>query len=38
LAEAGVQHVMSAPAQPDIDAWLRSVEALWSVFEPYKAG
>lgn len=35
LAEAGVQHVMSAPAQPDIDAWLRSVEALWSVFEPY---
>lgn len=35
MAEAGIQHIMSAPAQPDIDAWLRSVDALWAAFEPY---
>lgn len=32
FAEAGIQHVMAAPAQSDLDAWLRSVEALGQLF------
>ncbi|MGH9042325.1 MAG: LLM class flavin-dependent oxidoreductase, partial [Acidimicrobiia bacterium] len=34
-ATAGVDHVLSAPAQRDLDAWLASVEALWRVFQGY---
>jgi probable F420-dependent oxidoreductase len=33
--EAGVQHLMTAPTQGSIDGWLRSVEALWSVFSRF---
>jgi len=32
-AGAGIQHVLSSPAQRDLDGWLRSVEALWKTFE-----
>jgi probable F420-dependent oxidoreductase len=32
-AAAGIQHLLTAPVQRDLDAWLRSVERLWSVFE-----
>jgi probable F420-dependent oxidoreductase len=29
---AGLQHLMASPVQPDLDGWLRSVEALWARF------
>jgi probable F420-dependent oxidoreductase len=32
----GVQHLVTMPVQPDIDAWLRSVEALWEMLAPYR--
>ena len=35
LAAAGVDHVMSAPSQRDMDPWLRSVERLWETFSPF---
>jgi alkanesulfonate monooxygenase SsuD/methylene tetrahydromethanopterin reductase-like flavin-dependent oxidoreductase (luciferase family) len=35
-AEAGVQHVVATPAQPDLDNWLRSVETLWNVLSGYR--
>jgi probable F420-dependent oxidoreductase len=31
---AGLQHLMASPVQPDLDGWLRSVEALWARFAP----
>jgi probable F420-dependent oxidoreductase len=31
----GVQHLMTGPQQRDIDGWLRSVDGLWKLFEPY---
>jgi probable F420-dependent oxidoreductase len=37
FASAGVQHLMASPAQPDLDGWLRSVEALWTRFAPMAA-
>jgi hypothetical protein len=33
FAGAGLQHVMAAPAQADLDGWLRSVDALWTHFD-----
>jgi probable F420-dependent oxidoreductase len=33
--EAGVDHVLSSPAQRTLDEWLASVEALWDVFKEY---
>lgn len=35
-AAVGVQHLMSAPAQADIDGWLRSVERLAKVFDRFR--
>jgi len=35
--EAGVDHVLSSPAQRTLDGWLASVEALWSVAQEYRA-
>jgi probable F420-dependent oxidoreductase len=35
FATAGLQHVMASPVQADIDGWLRSLDALWSRFEPH---
>jgi len=29
LAQAGIEHLMVAPSQRDIDSWCRSVDALW---------
>ena len=34
FADAGLQHLMTSPVQPDLDGWLRSVEALWARFAP----
>jgi len=34
-AAAGIDHVLSAPAQRGLDDWLASVEALWRVFQEY---
>ena len=34
-AAAGVDHVLSAPAQRGLDDWLASVETLWRVFQGY---
>jgi probable F420-dependent oxidoreductase len=31
--EAGVQHLLASPAQAETEGWLRSVEALWRLFE-----
>jgi probable F420-dependent oxidoreductase len=36
-AAAGIDHVVSAPAQRGLDEWLASVEALWGVFQEYPA-
>jgi probable F420-dependent oxidoreductase len=36
-AAAGIDHVLSAPAQRGIDDWLASVDALWAVFQEYAA-
>lgn len=33
--DAGLQHAVSTPIQPDLDDWLRSVEALWKTLEGY---
>lgn len=35
---AGVQHLMTAPAQGTLDDWLRSVERLWATFGRFVAG
>lgn len=35
--EAGLQHVVTSPVQSDLDGWLRSVETLWSVLQPFSA-
>jgi probable F420-dependent oxidoreductase len=35
FAAMGVQHLMAGPRQRDVDGWLRSVDALWRLFEPY---
>jgi probable F420-dependent oxidoreductase len=32
-AGAGLQHVLSSPAQRDLDSWLRSVDGLWGAFQ-----
>jgi len=37
LAQAGIEHLMVAPSQRDIDSWCRSVEALWSALSPLTA-
>lgn len=37
FAEAGFDHLMAAPAQRTIDDWTRSVEALRTLFEPYRS-
>jgi probable F420-dependent oxidoreductase len=34
LGDAGLQHVLASPAQPDLDGWLRSLDALWERFAP----
>lgn len=34
FANAGLQHLMAAPAQADLDGWLRSIDALWERFAP----
>ncbi|HYZ99362.1 MAG TPA: TIGR03619 family F420-dependent LLM class oxidoreductase [Acidimicrobiales bacterium] len=36
FAAEGVQHVVATPGQPDLDGWLRSVEALREVLKPYR--
>ena len=36
-AAAGIDHVVSAPAQRGLDEWLASVEALWRVFSEHAA-
>ena len=36
-AGAGIDHVVSAPAQRGLDEWLASVEALWGVFSEHAA-
>jgi probable F420-dependent oxidoreductase len=36
-AAAGIDHVVSAPAQRGLDDWLASVEASWRVFQEYAA-
>lgn len=33
-AEAGVEHVVSAPWRTDADAWIRSMEMLVDIVEP----
>lgn len=33
---AGLQHLLASPAQRTLDDWLRSVEALWGLFEPMR--
>ena len=35
-ARAGIQHVMATPGQRTLDDWLRSVEVLSSLFEPFR--
>ena len=35
-AEAGVDHLMAAPTQPTLGGWLDSVEALATIFEPFR--
>jgi probable F420-dependent oxidoreductase len=35
---AGVQHLMTAPAQGTLDDWLRSVERLWATFSRFAPG
>ena len=35
FAAAGLDHVLSSPAQRGLDDWLASVEALWRVFQEY---
>ncbi|HZA76843.1 MAG TPA: hypothetical protein VE623_10700, partial [Acidimicrobiales bacterium] len=32
----GVQHLVAMPLQPDIDGWMRSVEALEKVLAPLR--
>jgi hypothetical protein len=36
LAAAGIQHVMLAPQQSTLDAWLASVEALAGAVAPHR--
>jgi probable F420-dependent oxidoreductase len=35
FAAMGVQHLMATPRQSDVEGWLRSLDALWALFEPY---
>jgi alkanesulfonate monooxygenase SsuD/methylene tetrahydromethanopterin reductase-like flavin-dependent oxidoreductase (luciferase family) len=37
-ADAGVDHVVSAPWQTDVDAWIRSMELLVEIIEPELVG
>ena len=36
FAEAGLQHLLVSPRQNELDAWLRSVEALADLVAPYR--
>jgi probable F420-dependent oxidoreductase len=36
FAEMGLDHLLATPVQGTLDDWLRSVEALWGLFTPYR--
>jgi hypothetical protein len=36
FAALGIQHLLVTPAQPDLDGWLRSADALWKVLAPLR--
>ncbi|MGH9074392.1 MAG: TIGR03619 family F420-dependent LLM class oxidoreductase [Acidimicrobiales bacterium] len=35
FAALGIDHVVATPAQGDLDSWLRSVDELWRILEPF---